>query len=113
MSSNKKLIRVLLVEDEDFTRAMVGEMLETSGITISSVNSVKEALSIIDEFDPHVVLTDLDLGHGPDGADLLSKVFTDRPWTGMGIMTSHKIRSGINSNALLRPSIPSCAFTNI
>lgn len=40
MSSNKKLIRVLLVEDEDFTRAMVGEMLETSGITISSVNSV-------------------------------------------------------------------------
>jgi DNA-binding NarL/FixJ family response regulator len=89
MSSNKKLIRVLLVEDEDFTRAMVGEMLETSGITISSVNSVKEALSIIDEFDPHVVLTDLDLGHGPDGADLLSKVFTDRPWTGMVIMTAH------------------------
>ena len=89
MSSNKKLIRVLLVEDEDFTRAMVGEMLETSGITISSVSAVSEALSIIDDFDPHVVLTDLDLGHGPDGADLLSKVFTDRPWTGMVIMTAH------------------------
>jgi DNA-binding NarL/FixJ family response regulator len=68
---------------------MVGEMLETSGITISSVSAVSEALSIIDEFDPHVVLTDLDLGHGPDGADLLSKVFTDRPWTGMVIMTAH------------------------
>jgi DNA-binding NarL/FixJ family response regulator len=89
MSPNKKLIRVLLVEDEDFTRAMVGEMLETSGITVSSVSSVTEALSVIDEFDPHVVLTDLDLGHGPDGADLLSKVFTDRPWTGMVIMTAH------------------------
>lgn len=89
MSSNKKLIRVLLVEDEDFTRAMVGEMLEASGITISSVSAVSEALSVIDEFDPHVVLTDLDLGHGPDGADLLSKVFTDRPWTGMVIMTAH------------------------
>jgi DNA-binding NarL/FixJ family response regulator len=89
MSSNKKLIRVLLVEDEDFTRAMVGEMLEASGITISSVSAVSEALSVIDDFDPHVVLTDLDLGHGPDGADLLSKVFTDRPWTGMVIMTAH------------------------
>ena len=79
MASNKKVIRVLLVEDEDFTRAMVGEMLTTSGITVSSVNSVSEALAIIDDFDPHVVLTDLDLGNGPDGADLLSKVFKDRP----------------------------------
>ena len=89
MSPNKKVIRVLLVEDEDFTRAMVGEMLTTSGITISSVDSVSDALSVIDEFDPHVVLTDLDLGHGPDGADLLSKVFKDRPWTGMVVMTAH------------------------
>ena len=89
MASNKKVIRVLLVEDEDFTRAMVGEMLTTSGITVSSVNSVSEALAIIDDFDPHVVLTDLDLGNGPDGADLLSKVFKDRPWTGMVVMTAH------------------------
>jgi DNA-binding NarL/FixJ family response regulator len=89
MSSSKKTIRVLLVEDEDFTRAMVGEMLETSGITISSVGTVSEALAVIDEFDPHVVLTDLDLGHGPDGADLLTKVFKERPWTGMVVMTAH------------------------
>ena len=33
--------------------------------------------------------TDLDLGHGPDGADLLTKVFKERPWTGMVIMTAH------------------------
>jgi DNA-binding NarL/FixJ family response regulator len=80
---------VLLVEDEEFTRAMVGEMLTTSGITVSSVKSVSEALANIDSFDPHVVLTDLDLGHGPDGADLLAKVFKDRPWTGMVVMTAH------------------------
>lgn len=89
MGSGKKTIRVLLVEDEDFTRAMVGEMLETSGITISSVGTVSQALAVIDEFDPHVVLTDLDLGHGPDGADLLIKVFKERPWTGMVVMTAH------------------------
>jgi DNA-binding NarL/FixJ family response regulator len=89
MSTNSKVIRVLLVEDEEFTRAMVGEMLTTSGITVSSVKSVSEALANIDSFDPHVVLTDLDLGHGPDGADLLAKVFKDRPWTGMVVMTAH------------------------
>ena len=79
----------MLVEDEEFTRAMVGEMLSTSGITVSSAKSVSEALGNIDAFDPHVVLTDLDLGHGPDGADLLAKVFKERPWTGMVVMTAH------------------------
>lgn len=89
MSMKPKVIKVMLVEDEEFTRNMVGEMLTTSGVTVSSVASVSQALATIDDFDPHVVLTDLDLGHGPDGADLLLKVFKDRPWTGMVIMTAH------------------------
>ena len=80
---------MLLVEDEDFTRTMVSEMLSASGINVLPVASGAEALKSMDEFDPHVVLTDLDLGHGPDGADLLTKVAEDRPWTGMVIMTAH------------------------
>ncbi len=79
----------MLVEDEEFTRNMVSEMLTTSGVTVASVDSVAKAISTIDSFDPHVVLTDLDLGSGPDGADLLQKVFKERPWTGMVIMTAH------------------------
>jgi DNA-binding NarL/FixJ family response regulator len=82
-------MRVLLVEDEDFTRTMVGEMLSASGITVRPVASVAEALNVMDEFDPNVVLTDLDLGNGPDGADLLTKVAQERPWTGMVVMTAH------------------------
>lgn len=89
MNSSQKAIRVLLVEDEDFTRNMVGEMLGASGINVLPVASVAEAIKSIDDFDPHVVLTDLDLGHGPDGADLLTKVHEERPWTGMVIMTAH------------------------
>ncbi len=89
MSMKPKVIKVMLVEDEEFTRNMVGEMLTTSGVTVTSVASVSQALATIDAFDPHVVLTDLDLGHGPDGADLLLKVFKERPWTGMVIMTAH------------------------
>ena len=89
MNSGQRSLRVLLVEDEDFTRTMVGEMLSASGIEVRSVSSVVEALKSMDEFDPHVVLTDLDLGHGPDGADLLTKVAEERPWTGMVVMTAH------------------------
>jgi DNA-binding NarL/FixJ family response regulator len=89
MNSGHRSMRVLLVEDEDFTRTMVGEMLSASGITVRPVASVAEALNVMDEFDPNVVLTDLDLGNGPDGADLLTKVAQERPWTGMVVMTAH------------------------
>jgi DNA-binding NarL/FixJ family response regulator len=89
MNSGHRSMRVLLVEDEDFTRTMVGEMLTASGITVRPVASVAEALNVMDEFDPNVVLTDLDLGNGPDGADLLTKVAQERPWTGMVVMTAH------------------------
>ncbi|MEI7931336.1 MAG: response regulator, partial [Actinomycetes bacterium] len=81
--SDNKVIKVLLAEDETFTRAIVTESLTNAGLQVKSVGSVMEALTVIESFDPHVVLTDLDLGSGPDGADLLSKVFKDRPWTGM------------------------------
>jgi len=81
--------KVLLAEDDDFTRSIVAESLSQAGMTIKSVSSVQEALAEIDTFDPHVVLTDLDLGNGPDGADLLTRVFLDRPWTGMVIITAH------------------------
>ena len=82
-------MRVLVVEDEDFTRNMVGEMLSASGLDVRTAASVSEAIRSMAEFDPHVVLTDLDLGHGPDGADLLTKVAQERPWTGMVVMTAH------------------------
>jgi DNA-binding NarL/FixJ family response regulator len=89
MEQQQKIMRVLVVEDEDFTRTMVGEMLSTSGLNVRTASSVTEAIRSMEEFDPHVVLTDLDLGHGPDGADLLTKVAQERPWTGMVVMTAH------------------------
>ena len=89
MSTTSKTIRVLLVEDDDFTRNVVREMLEASGLEVLPLASVAAAIDALDSFDPNVVLTDLDLGHGPDGADLLTKIAEERPWIGMVIMTAH------------------------
>lgn len=89
MSESKKSIRVLLVEDEDFTRTLVKELLDAVGLQAAAVRSVSEALQQLDEIDPHVVITDLDLGVGPDGADLLTQIAENRPWTGMVVMTAH------------------------
>jgi DNA-binding NarL/FixJ family response regulator len=81
--------KVLVVEDEEFTRTMISQYLSTVGMSVEAVGSVKEALKVIDAFDPNVVMTDLDLGPGPDGADLLTRVDQDRPWVGLVVLSSH------------------------
>lgn len=85
----KGSIKVLLVEDEEFTRILIRDALTNIGMTVLAVASVNRALAEIEEFDPNVVVTDLDLGPGPDGADLLNKVEEERPWTGMVVLTAH------------------------
>jgi len=86
---SKGAIKVLLVEDEEFTRVLIRDSLTKIGMTVVDVANVSTALSVIDDFDPHVVVSDLDLGPGPDGADLLYKVEQTRPWTGMVVLTAH------------------------
>lgn len=81
--------RLLLVEDEEFTRTMVGEALEAAGLEVRSTATVVDALDALVDFDPHVVMSDLDLGPGPSGADLLNRVAQERPWVGLVVLTSH------------------------
>lgn len=81
--------RVLLVEDEEFTRTMVAEALEVNGLRVRGVATVAEALVEMESFEPHVVVSDLDLGSGPSGADLLNRLAEDAPWVGLVVLTSH------------------------
>ena len=64
----KGSIKVLLVEDEEFTRILIRDALTNIGMSVLAVASVNQALAAIEDFDPNVVVTDLDLGPGPDGA---------------------------------------------
>jgi DNA-binding NarL/FixJ family response regulator len=105
MVEDLKVLRVLIVEDDDFTRSFVSEMLATTGLRISSANSVSQAISQIDDFDPHVIVTDLDLGTGPDGADLLNWILENRPWVGMVIMTNHASPELVIDNVLRIPDV--------
>lgn len=81
--------RVLLVEDEEFTRAMVAGALEAVGHEIRSAAGVAAALALLVDFEPHVVVADLDLGPGPTGADLLHRVAQESPWVGLVVLTAH------------------------
>jgi len=82
-------LKVLFVEDDQFTLKTVAELLERLGVTVLAVSSVSEAVRALTEYDANVVITDLDLGAGPDGSDLLRHVQEDYPWIGKVILTAH------------------------
>jgi len=82
-------MRVLVVEDDSFTRTAVLDALETAGYDTLAVPSVADALISLSEFDPHAVCADLHLGDGPSGIAFLRRVAKERPWVGRVILTSH------------------------
>jgi DNA-binding NarL/FixJ family response regulator len=67
----------------------VASGLESLGFNVRSAPSVAEALDALREFEPHVVVTDLDFGSGPNGIDLITRISEDQPWVGCVILTSH------------------------
>lgn len=82
-------LKVLLVDDDPFTRAMVSDVLRAAGMEVRCCASASEAVRMIGTSEPNVVMTDLDLGLGPTGADLLRKIEQNWPWIGMVALTAH------------------------
>ncbi len=88
--SNAFRTRVLIAEDEEFTLNLLSEALSAADFEIEAVQSVAEAITKIESFDPHAVVTDLNFGVvGPSGADLLAYLDSNHPWVGKVILTSH------------------------
>lgn len=82
-------IRVLLVEDDAFTRKLVQSALQGQGFELRSASSVADALELVSTFEPHAVVTDLDLGNAASGLDLLNRLVEDAPWIGQVVLTAH------------------------
>ncbi len=66
-------LRVLLVEDDQDSREMLETMFEQSAIEVCSVDSAAEALEIIEQFKPHVIISDIGLPN-EDGYELISRI---------------------------------------
>ena len=63
--------RVLVVEDDDFTRTLVSSLVSSLGYEVcGQVATVTEAMSLAQELKPELALLDLDLGEGPTGVHL-------------------------------------------
>lgn len=62
--------RVLLVEDQRIVRVLLARTLRDAGFVVSDHADAAAALAAARAFDPDVVVTDIDLGSRPDGAEL-------------------------------------------
>jgi PAS domain S-box-containing protein len=68
-------VRLLLVEDDDTTRTLLTTLLRSFGGNVTAARSADEALALVTDFDPQVVVSDISLP-GDDGISLLRKLFT-------------------------------------
>jgi len=81
--------RVVVVEDEAFTRNLVAGSLIAEGWQVEACETIAQALSVIEACEPNAVMCDLDLGAGPSGVDLCRRLAEDYPWIGLVVLTAH------------------------
>ena len=89
MSTASKSHKVLIVEDELFTQKLICEIITNLGNKCEAASSVNEALTLVKSFSPELIITDLDLGPGPTGIDLLNKVDKEFPEINLAVLTAH------------------------
>jgi DNA-binding NarL/FixJ family response regulator len=103
-----KNVRLILVEDDAFTRATLGDALAHQGFDIRArVATASEALVAQKDFDPQVAILDLDLGIGPTGIDVAIALRSRNPKIGIVFLTTYKDPRLIESNL---PKLPEGAI---
>lgn len=80
--------RALLVEDQPFMRMLVGETLRARGFDVQTAARADEALRLVQEFDPDVLITDIELGSRPDGIELATIARATAPHLGVVFLTN-------------------------
>lgn len=100
--------RVLVVEDEALTSGLLVEALRGQGFDVDAASSAKQALEIVDPFDPDLALLDIDLGDGPNGVDLGFILHRTRAHISLVFLTKHP--DGRSSGAEEADLPPGAAF---
>jgi signal transduction histidine kinase len=80
--------KVLLVDDEEGIRRVLGITLEDSGYEVLKASNGEEALRIFRENQPPIVLTDIKMP-GMDGIELLRKIKEERQDAEVIMITGH------------------------
>ena len=79
-------MRALVVEDEPLIRMHLCDLLEEAGFECEEAGNAAQAIALLEDgWLPEILVTDFNLGPGPDGADLaaeaLRRLPEDLDWT--------------------------------
>ena len=100
-------LRVLMVDDDPFTRSTLASSLQVLGCFVLAADSVSSALKAIRNYSgdlpPNVALLDLDLGEGPTGLDLAHTLRGEYPDLGIVLLSTYQDPRLLGSN---QPEIP-------
>ncbi|MBT8397273.1 MAG: response regulator, partial [Gemmatimonadetes bacterium] len=83
-----RLSRILLVDDERDLCRTLGAHLSDLGHEVLSVQSAEEALNVVTEFSPDIVLTDVQMP-GMDGFELLDRLRDSSPELDVVVITGY------------------------
>ena len=82
--------RVLIVDDDPFTRTVLVSTLEVLGyVIVGSVGSAKEAVGAAMLLRPELALVDLDLGEGPTGIYVARSLRKRLPSIGLVVLSTY------------------------
>lgn len=93
-------LKVLLVEDDSFTRQLISNALEQQGFRVSSCDNAAAAIDLVRSIEPHVLVSDLDLGKGATGLDLMRLVNREFPWVGLVAISAHSTSMLVGEGSL-------------
>jgi DNA-binding NarL/FixJ family response regulator len=79
----------LIVDDHPLTRSLLASTLEVIGFTVAAVESGSIAVEVFEDLDPDVLITDVDLGSRPNGAELATLLFARAPHLAIVIISNY------------------------
>jgi DNA-binding NarL/FixJ family response regulator len=82
--------RLLLADHDELTLQLMQHLLVGSNFEVWTSTNVEAAIAAVSDFNPHIVITDLDFGvAGLSGIDLLNYLDIEHPWVGKIVLTVH------------------------
>ena len=84
------------------SRTLLTDVLTGAGFDVEACANVKEAMRAFKAFDPDALVTDIDLGSGPSGLDLVVAMAKMAPYLAIVILSNYSITPDYRHAALGR-----------
>lgn len=80
--------RALIVEDDAFSRSLIGHVLDHAGFETRLCATSADAIEAFEDFDPDVLVADIQLGAPPNGAQLAVALAQRAPYLGVVLVSN-------------------------